>query len=32
MRNIRRLFYQVMEAIPPRLVLAWTWNRLAESV
>jgi transposase-like protein len=32
MRNIRRGFYQVVEAVPPRLVFAWTWNRLAEAV
>src|SRR5262245_48345658 len=32
MRNIRRGFYTVMEAVPPRLVFAWTWNRLAQAV
>jgi hypothetical protein len=32
MRNIRHGFYQVVEAVPPRLVFAWTWNRLAEAV
>jgi transposase-like protein len=32
MRNIRRRFYRVVEAIPQRLVLTWTWNRLAEAV
>jgi transposase, IS6 family len=30
--NIRRRFYRVGEAIPQRLVLTWTWNRLAEAV
>jgi transposase-like protein len=32
MRNIRRGFYTVMEAVPVRLVFAWTWNRLAKAV
>jgi transposase-like protein len=32
MRNIRRGFYGVIEAVHPRLVFAWTWNRLAEAV
>ena len=32
MRNIRRGFSQVIESVPRRLVFAWTWNRLAESV
>jgi transposase, IS6 family len=32
MRNIRRGFYRVVEAVPPRLVFAWTWNRLARAV
>jgi hypothetical protein len=32
MRNIRRRFYQVVESVPQRLVLAWTQNRLAEAV
>jgi IS6 family transposase len=32
MRNIRRGFYRVVEAVPQRLVLAWTWSRLAEGV
>jgi transposase, IS6 family len=32
MRNIRRRFYRVAEAIPQRLELTWTWNRLAEAV
>jgi transposase-like protein len=32
MRNIRRGFYTVMEAVPSRLVFAWTWNRLAQAV
>lgn len=31
-RNIGRGFYRVVEAIPQRLVLVWTWNRLAEAV
>jgi transposase-like protein len=32
MRNIRRGFYEVVEAVPPQLVFAWTWSRLAEAV
>jgi IS6 family transposase len=32
MRNIRRRFYRVVESVPQRLVLAWTWNRLAKAV
>jgi transposase, IS6 family len=32
LRNIRRGFYRVVEAVPQRLVLVWTWNRLAEAV
>jgi hypothetical protein len=32
MRNIRGGFYRVIDAVPPRLVLAWTWNRHAEAV
>jgi IS6 family transposase len=32
MRNIRHRFYRVVESVPQRLVLAWTWNRLAEAV
>jgi transposase, IS6 family len=32
MRNIRRGFYRIVESVPQRLVLAWTWNRLAETV
>jgi transposase-like protein len=32
MRNIRRGFYAVIEALPQRLVFAWTWNRLLELV
>ena len=32
MRNIRRRFYPVVESVPQRLVLTWTWNRLAEAV
>ena len=32
MRNIRRGFYRILEATPPRLLFAWTWNRLAEAV
>ena len=31
-RNVERGFYQVVEAVPQRLVLAWTWNRLTEAV
>ena len=31
-RNICRGFYRVLEWVPQRLVLAWTWNRLAEGV
>ena len=31
-RNVRRGFYRVVESAPPRLVLAWTWTRLAEAV
>jgi IS6 family transposase len=32
MRNIRRRFYRVVESVPQRLLLTWTWNRLAEAV
>jgi transposase-like protein len=32
MRNIRDRFYRVVDSVPQRLVLAWTWNRLAEAV
>jgi len=32
MRTIRRKFYRVVESVPQRLVLARTWNRLAEAV
>jgi hypothetical protein len=32
MRNICRGFYAVIEALPQRLVFAWTWNRLLEVV
>jgi transposase, IS6 family len=32
MRNIRRRFYRIVESIPQRLVLAWTWNRLVDAV
>jgi transposase-like protein len=32
MRNIRHRFYRVVESVPKRLVLGWTWNRLAEAV
>jgi IS6 family transposase len=32
MRNIRRGFYLVVESVPPRLVFAWTWNRLPEAL
>ncbi len=31
-RNVRRGFYRVVESVPQRLALAWTWNRLAEAV
>jgi transposase-like protein len=31
-RNIRRGFYRILESVPQRLVLAWTWNRLTEAV
>ena len=30
-RHVRRGFYRVVEAVPPRLALAWTWSRLAEA-
>ena len=30
-RNIRRGFYRITEA-PKRLMLAWSWSRLAEAV
>jgi transposase-like protein len=32
MRNIRHRFYRIVESVPQLLVLAWTWNRLAETV
>ena len=32
MRNIRRGFYRIVASVPQRLVLAWSWNRLAETV
>jgi hypothetical protein len=32
MNNIRHRFYRVVESVPKRLVLGWTWNRLAEAV
>jgi hypothetical protein len=32
MRNIRRGFYTVMEAVPTPLMFTWTWNRLAEAI
>jgi IS6 family transposase len=32
MRNIRRRFYRFVGSVPPRLVLAWTWTRLADAV
>jgi hypothetical protein len=32
MRNIRRGFYQLIESAPLRLVLGWTWSRLAAAV
>ncbi len=25
-RNIHRRFYPVVESVPQRLILAWTWN------
>jgi transposase-like protein len=31
-RNVRPGFYRVVESVPPRLALAWTWTRLAEAV
>jgi transposase-like protein len=31
-RNIRRGFYRVVDSVPARLVLAWTWTRPAEAV
>jgi transposase-like protein len=30
--NIRRSFYRIVESVPQRLVVAWTWNRLADTV
>ncbi|MCA1644446.1 MAG: hypothetical protein LC797_02900 [Chloroflexi bacterium] len=30
--HLRRGFYQVVEAVPARLVFAWTWNPLAEAI
>src|ERR1700716_486857 len=32
MRNIPRRLYPIVESVPQRLILAWTWNRLAEAV
>jgi hypothetical protein len=32
MRNIRRGFYQLIESAPLRLVVGWTWSRLAATV
>ncbi len=32
MRNLRPGFYRVIEAVPQRLVFAWTWSRLAAAV
>src|SRR5215470_11984554 len=32
MRNIRRRSYRIVQSVPQRLVLAWTWSRLAEAV
>jgi IS6 family transposase len=32
MRNIRRRSYGVVDSVPQQLVLAWTWNRLAQAV
>ena len=31
-RNIRRGFYRVVESVPQRLALAWTWNRLSQAM
>jgi hypothetical protein len=31
MRNIRRGFYCILETVPKRLVLAWSWHRLVEA-
>jgi transposase-like protein len=31
-RNICRGLYQVVEAVPRRRVLAWTWNRLGQAL
>src|SRR6266567_277252 len=32
MRNLRRRFYRLVESVPQRLLLAWSWSRLAEAV
>jgi hypothetical protein len=32
MRNIRRGFHRLVESVPQRLLVAWTWARLAEAV
>jgi transposase-like protein len=32
LRNICRGLYRVVEAVPRRLVLAWTWNRLGQAM
>ena len=32
MRNTRRDFYRIVQSVPQRLVFAWTWIRLAETV
>src|SRR5215472_7271068 len=32
MRNIRHGFYRLVESVPQRLVIAWTWTQLAEAV
>jgi len=32
MLNIRRGFYRVIEAVPHRLLFAWTWSRLVAAV
>jgi len=32
MRNIRRGFYRVVEAVPQRVAFGWTWSRMAEAI
>ena len=32
LRNIRHRFYRIVESVVQRLVLVWTWNRLAQAV